>query len=153
MIGSLALVISLGDLGWTVYTWRRGGPQLKVSVTSMALLQGSRQAWMVAVQVTNTGRAATTVTSIGFQVPKGQVLVVSAPAVTGAVRLPKRLEPGEELDYPVDPYELLAECHSGGVDYRTLKPYARSGHGTFQGEFLKVARDVLDTRAADHPLD
>ena len=126
IIGSLALVISLCNFGWNVYIWRRGGARIEVVCTSFATMHPILgMDWFVAVQVTNTGRAATTVQTIGFKAsPKGYV-VTSEPAV-GPERLPKRLEPGESMDWPVSPRELLEKCSTRGLrlqESQALRPH------------------------------
>lgn len=146
----VALLVAAAGLGWTVFEWHRSGARLKVTCTSMVLFGNPiqpEQQWFVSITVTNTGRTATTVTSVGFDVPGySGVLVLSDPAA-GPNPIPKRLEPGDSFDYPVEPEALIRNVLKLEGDPRTVKPYANCGHGRFVGKGLeKTARGVIASR-------
>lgn len=147
-ISICAFVLAAAAFGWTVYEWSRSGARLNVTVTSFAIMHPlNGQDWMIAFDVSNAGRTMTSVTTVGFQrADGGGVLVTSAPAV-GENPLPRRLEPGDSFTYPVRAEEVLDTCGEAGVDFRTLVPYANSGHGQFKGSWKKVALDVVNSRA------
>ena len=156
-ISICAFVLSAFGAAWTTYEWNRSGARLKVEVTSfvafggMSMMGGPmKDQWMIALDVSHSGRTATTVHSIGFERPTGGVIVMSEPAM-GPNPLPKRLEPGESLTYPVDAGELLTQCRKNDLDYRRLVPYVSTGHGQFKGKWKKVALDVMQARTTTIP--
>lgn len=141
-----AFVLSGGALGWTIFEWHRSGARLKITVTSFATWSPVQDMqWMVAFDVANAGRTMTTASSIGFKNPKGGVLALSEPAA-GANPIPKRLDPGESFMFPVSPHDIAKACKEQDIDFRDLTPYVGTGHGTFEGKWLKVAIDVVARR-------
>ncbi len=132
----------------TIYEWHRSGARLKVEITSFAILSPFETAgpkWMVAFDVANNGRTATTAHSVGLQRPKGGVFVIPEPAA-GPNPLPKRLEPGASFTYPVEVAELHKTCRQEGVEPSSLVPYVSTGHGQFMGKWKKVALEVVEKR-------
>lgn len=143
----VALVVSAASLGWTIYSWHRSGARLKVKATSFVLI-GPGQAganWLIAIDVTNAGRTPTTVHSLGFQSPEYKGVIALSDAAVGPNPIPKRLEPGEALTFPVEPRELLRTCAEKSIDSRKLTAYANSGHGRFAGKFDASALSVMTT--------
>lgn len=139
----VALVVAMAGLGWTVYEWHRSGARLVVKATSFVVMGPGADRWLIAVEVTNSGRTATTVSAVGFKRPKDAgVMIVPDPAV-GSERIPKRLEPGESFNWPIAPSDVHEACQREGENYRLLRPYANSGHGLFVGKFDKAGLDVL----------
>lgn len=141
----LALLVSGSALGWTIYAWQRSGAKLKVQITTMATmggmgyLTGGGPTFYVAFDVTNSGRTATSVGAVGFHLPEGNVLVIAESAVPQQGSMPKRLEPGESFLFACEPSEIVRNCREKGVRWQDLKPYANSGHGTFNGKWASVA--------------
>lgn len=148
----VALLVAAAGLGWTVFEWHRSGARLKVEVTSFVALGGMTMfgspdpAWAIAFDVSNGGRTATTVHSLGFHRPDGKGVIVPSEPSMGPNPIPKRLEPGDSFTFPVDPQELLERCREQVIDFRALRPYANTGHGRFMGDWLKVGLAIMESR-------
>ncbi|TQL70386.1 hypothetical protein FB381_4316 [Nocardioides albertanoniae] len=143
IIGSFAALVAVGNVFWNVYSWRHTGARLQVKATSFVFADFlTSDQWFVAIEATNKGRTATTVTALGFEIPKGGVMILTEPAVR-IDRLPKRLEPGETVIYPVSPDDVRKAATAQDVDPTACIPYALCGHGRFQGKIDANARDLL----------
>lgn len=152
-ISICAFLLSVAGFGWTIFEWQRSGARLRVEITSFVTFGGfsligggaDDMRWMIAFDISNSGRTATTVHTVGFLRQGGGAVILSEPAI-GANPLPKRLEPGESFNFPVQLEDLLEKCRAESIDPLTLVPYANTGHGQFKGKWLKVAKDMVETR-------
>jgi hypothetical protein len=106
VVSILALLLAATSLGWQVYSWRRTGPAVKVTVDN-AIPVGIPGVpdHLLQVTATNHGRGPTTVMGWGFQLPNNNVLAVPQQTPM-STPLPRRLEGGAEASWFMDPQEI-----------------------------------------------
>lgn len=134
LVAWLALAVSVVSLSWQIASWARSGPRLLVELVVSASGGGRvNEPATFTLMVTNVGRQATTVHN-------GRLLVGSRsrwhrrprePWITeapDAVRLPRRIEPGDELivSWPRDDVDAALEAR--GLAARDLAGCVRIGH-------------------------
>jgi hypothetical protein len=121
LISIAALILSAVSLSWQVYSWKRTGPVLKVSVSHSAPTYGPRNDvvgdWHTTVTAVNGGRTAATVTSWGFEMPDGRTLVPTE-HLSWADPLPGRIEPHAKASWHIRKAELVAACEDFGVRHQ-----------------------------------
>jgi hypothetical protein len=136
-IAIVALVLSIASLSWQMITWSRSGPKVVVRATPGITVGSLENVEHVAIIVTNEGRAAATISSVGFTMTTGQQLVSVGSYILPA-ELPKRLEPGgDQFLYWYDPKRLRDQCRDYGHKVGDLVPFACQGTrkivGTWSG--------------------
>jgi hypothetical protein len=101
VVSVVALLMSGASLGWQVYSWRRSGPAVKVSVIDPGPLDQDAADddydHVLKLTAANNGRAPTTVKGWGFLLPGGKKLAVRT--TYRSTRLPHRLEPETETSW------------------------------------------------------
>lgn len=143
VVSCLAILISLGTLGWNIYSWHHTGARLKVRATSLFTSHPiGGKAKYLAIEAINTGRTATTVTGFGFKIPSGEFLLLMESAIPTA-NVPSRLDPGDSMTFAVDPLELRDAAIERNVNPSDCTPYAVCGHGRFEGKFDNPSLEVL----------
>jgi hypothetical protein len=133
----VALVLSVASLSWQVVSWSRAGPKVVVQATPGITIGSLGNENFIAIIVTNEGRAAATIGSVGFMTPTGQQLVSMGSYII-PVELAKRLEPGgDQFQYWYDPKRLQDQCQNNGHKVGGLIPFACQGTrkivGTWSG--------------------
>ena len=106
----------------------------------------------IAIEASNVGEIATTVTGFGFEHPGGQLLLWPEPLPTSD-RLPKRVEPGESATTTYRPETIIDVCRENGLAIADLTPFAVTGHGRMRGELAQVAKKALEDRLNPQPSD
>lgn len=129
---AVALVLSVVSFGWQVISWRRSGAQMRV-VTKWGIAGSPPDGvWFLAVEATNTGRLATEVNQIGFQLSrreKRQTIVLFQDAIGRPITLPIQLPPGASTSVMYRPSDLLEVLRREGLAGKRARPFAATGHG------------------------
>ncbi|GAA1380762.1 hypothetical protein [Catellatospora chokoriensis] len=145
VVGTLALILSVLAIGVQIFQWVRSGHRIAVNPSGSWVL-----AWepSTLVRVNNRGRAPVDVVEWGFDYPRsstysgvglGRYWVenrglagyrTTFPAETVNVQLPKRLEPGQELQLtsPPDVIPSLQEMMRENIPW--VRPFVRLGDGS-----------------------
>lgn len=125
----IALVLSVVALAWQAWTWLRSGPVIKVTVSqTLPLYPNHAGDWHTSVAAVNSGRAATTITSFGFETADGRTLYTSSPAAWSD-RLPHRLEPHSSASRHAPTDELTQTCADNSTQYQQLRAWVAGGSG------------------------
>ena len=141
IVSIVALVLSIGSLSWQVWSWRRSGPVVRVTVSNIVpTYQGQGTGdWHTAVTATNTGRAATTVTTWAFELPNGHNSFTIYPVPISAP-LPFRLEAHASASWYVPTQELMTMCAENHVDHKELRAWVEVGTGKVYADKRGIAR-------------
>jgi hypothetical protein len=133
---AVALVLSVVSFGWQVISWRRSGAQMRV-VTKWGIAgTPSDGVWFLAVDATNTGRLATEINQIGFQLSrrdKRHTIVLFQDALGRPITLPIPLAPGASTSVMYRPGDLLEVLRREGLTGKRARPFAATGHGRTTG--------------------
>jgi hypothetical protein len=129
IVAILALLASIASLAWQVYSWRRSGPHVKVTVSNaIPMFDHGPGEHHIDVTAANRGRAATTVLSWGFSLPGDQSVVVTN-ASNWSAPLPHRLEPGSEASWSVEAAEIRQVAAEHGLRFSEIVPFVRVAGG------------------------
>src|SRR5438876_14703 len=91
VLSIVAIVTSLGSLGWQMLTWRASGHVVKVEANDLPM-----------IVVRNKGRSPVTVNSVKLLVSRQQWVILSPDGGPGGPGLPYRLEPGSDVRWTPD---------------------------------------------------
>lgn len=139
IVAWLALIVSIGSLTWQIMSWRLAGARLDVRGDVGVTYGPLGTSPFLCIRVTNTGRAAATVTSAGFKTPGGKFLLLQE-GYLKSLSLPEKVEPlGGDLDLLIDPEKLRRSSVAEGCEVKELVPYVRGGGKTVTGTWSKVA--------------
>lgn len=128
-IALVALVLSVVSLGWQAWTWKNNGPVVEVNVTNAITDAGTGEPeHYVGVEAVNTGRAPTTVTSWGFELPGGGS-VYSTVALRISESLPCRLESHSKATFYLVADELRRVRQERGIEFTDMRPWVELGTG------------------------
>lgn len=129
----LALTVSVTALIWQVVSWRRSGPQIRVS----SRVGVADTVPFVSIEITNAGRMTTEVNQLGFQLSgldNRQHIVMFRDALGMQVALPLPLPPGgtvSKMFAAADVVQVIRDCHFFATQARA---YAVTGHGRTEGD-------------------
>lgn len=132
----LALMLSITALAWQVISWRRSGPRLRVVTTQGIVGSPPNGCWFIAVEISNTGRLATEISQVGFQLSRGEKRrhIVDLEDVLGIpIELPRTLAPGASTSVMYAPQRLLEALRDQGLHGKKAHPFASTGTGRTLG--------------------
>lgn len=124
----LAFIVSATVSIWQVVSWRRSGPWIRVS--SRAGFADTVP--FVSVEITNSGRMATEVNHIGFQLSaldERQHIVMFRDAFGMPVVLPVALPPGGTVSKMFTAADVLEVIRNSDFSATQARAYAVTGHG------------------------
>lgn len=129
-IALVALGLSVLSLAWQAWTWRNSGPVVRVEVSNAitdAVTPGEAEHF-VAVDVFNSGRAATSITGWGIAMQgAGNMYVTRPPRISAS--LPSRLEPHSKVSFFVGADELRRARQDRDVPFDQMHPWVDLGSG------------------------
>jgi hypothetical protein len=129
VVSILAILLAGASLGWQVYSWRRTGPTVKVTVDNAIQVGDPRLPdHLLQVTATNHGRGPTTVTGWGFQLPGNSLLAVPQQTPM-STPLPHRLEPGAEGSWFMDAQEIRLRSAELGIPFNRIIGYVTLAGG------------------------
>lgn len=138
-IAGLAFVMSGVALGWQIRSWRHSGPQVKV-VRIQGIGATPEGIWFIGVGARNSGRLGTEVQQFGFKLTNGQIITALSDWLGLPIQLPMPLGPGGEVGVMYS----VRGIHDAlrGLPGERVRPFVKTGHGTFEGKEIDLARDV-----------
>jgi len=151
-ISVLALLVSITAIAWQVISWRRSGARLRV-VTKQGIVGSPPDGrWFISVDISNTGRLATEISRVGFQLSRAderQQIVDFQDVLGMPITLPRSLAPGASTSVMYDPARLLDTLRGHGLTGKWARPYADTGHGRTLGRRRKDLGSITErlTRA------
>lgn len=114
IVGTVTGVLSLA---WQTYTWKKSGPDVKVTATNTFPVFGDNLGeHHLTVTAANTGRAPITVTVWGIEMP-GHGSIITRVPIPWSTPLPHRLEPHSSADFHMEAHEVRTAAHKYGVRY------------------------------------
>lgn len=128
VLALLALVVSVISVSWQVWTWRYGGPVVKVT-TSLGFTIDDPGLEFIVITVSNAGRSPVTVTGYGLALPdKGGNFVPVRPLPI-TPRLPHRLEAGADASFHLLRDEVRGTVAKNCGGTADLRAFATLGTG------------------------
>ena len=137
----LALIVSVTALIWQVVSWRRSGPQVRVS----SRVGVADTVPFVSIEITNAGRMATEVNQLGFQLSAlddRQHIVMFRDALGMLVALPLALPPGGTVSKMFAAADVLQVIRDSDFSATQARAYTVTGHGRMEGEQFDLRRRV-----------
>jgi hypothetical protein len=129
ILGIVGSITGVLGLGWSVVTWRRSGPVVRVTVKQAFPTYADHLGEpLICVTAQNSGRAPVTISSWGLRLPDGQTMMITEPFPLSNA-LPYRLEEGTSGSWYTDTLRVVEACKAHGVDYADLIAYVDLGNG------------------------
>ncbi len=141
-ISLLALAVSGASLTWQMISWRRSGP--RVSVKTISGIGMPSGVWYVGVEATNSGRLATEIAQVGFQLPNGHHIQNIYDFLGQPVELPMPLGPGRKATMTYAAQHIREILREEGVSGENVRPYVKTGHGRFEGDAIHVGEWIAN---------
>lgn len=146
-VSVLALLMSAAALGWQVVSWRRSGARLRVVTAQGIVGSPPSGSWFFSVDISNTGRLATEVSGVGFQLARSdnRMQIVDILDVFGMqIALPQTLEPGASMSVRYAPERLAEVLRDQQLSGRRARPFANTGHGRTLGRRRRNIRTMAE---------
>jgi hypothetical protein len=140
-ISLAALAVAIGTLIWSVISWRRSGPRVKVIRTHGAAFPTEMELYFIGIRATNSGRLATQLRNAGFQLPNGTYVTALKDFLGLPVQYPKELSPGATIEIDFDVKDLR-HALAGRRFGKKVRPFVETGHGVVRGKAIDLAQEV-----------
>ncbi|RIS78132.1 hypothetical protein [Mycobacteroides abscessus] len=147
----LALLVSVTALVWQVISWRRSGARLHVATKWGIAGSPPGGRWFISIEARNTGRLATEINQVGFQMSKAEERrqILDFEDVLGMpIQLPRTLAAGGTTSVMYAADRLLATLHNEGLTAKDARPFVDTGAGRTLGrrkqDLQEMARKLID---------
>lgn len=141
-VSVIALVLSGGSFGWSIYSWRNSGARLKLSV-SPSMTSGPRGTFpCIGISIDNAGRLQTTVNQLYFVLPDKRQLVFWAEAFV-INRPPKNLPPGSSETFLIAADDFVSVLEDCTLETKRLILEVATGHGRFKRKIPSATIDAI----------
>lgn len=142
----LAVLVSVTALGWQMVSWRRSGARLHVATKWGIAGVPPAARWFISVEARNTGRLATEIDQVGFQMSKAEERrqIVDFEDVLGMpIQLPRTLAAGGTTSVMYAADRLLATLHNERLTGKGARPYVDTGAGRTLGRHKQDLREMV----------
>jgi hypothetical protein len=125
----IGTVLGVLNFLWTLRTWVKSGPQVKVTISNDFPVAGPDIGDLhVGINAANTGRAPITVTGVGIELPSKENMIVPGLPYFSAT-LPYRLEQGSSAAWHIPADQVWRVCKERGYSPSRLRPWVRLADG------------------------
>lgn len=136
VLGVVGTGLSVVSLGWQVYSWRFSGAKLQVCFRWAYLPPEMTE--LLAIEVTNRGRASTVLSGVTTRLPNGKQMLLLEDALH-QVQFPYEIRPGEAISVRYQPKAIERTLQNVGLPGDTeLTPVACCGHGDVRGKPIRL---------------